>query len=185
MSDNRDELSPEEEKELRRKLERHEAVQASKNADAAKATKKPRKKRWRYVFLALVAFVIYAVATAEPPTPEELAAREAAAAEREAERAAERAAEVLADAEERSKGFHCLSSWDGSHRDFRDAVKSMMRAPDSFEHIETRVTPVANDGTHTILMEYRAQNGFGGMNVATAVGTYRNSDCRATVVAVQ
>ena len=88
-------------------------------------------------------------------------------------------------AEDKRKGFHCLSAWDGSHSAFANDVESKMRDPDSFEIIETRVTPVSADGTHTILMEYRAKNGFGGMNVGTALGTYRNSDCKHTVISVE
>ena len=88
-------------------------------------------------------------------------------------------------AEEKRKGFHCLSAWDGSHRDFMNEVKRRMRDPDSFEHISTRVTPRSDAGTHTVLMEYRARNGFGGMNVGTAMGTYKNSTCEHTVITLQ
>ena len=31
-------------------------------------------------------------------------------------------------------------------------------------------------------MQYRARNGFGGMNTGTATGTYRNSNCRQYTV---
>lgn len=87
--------------------------------------------------------------------------------------------------EERRKGFHCLSSWDGSHREFRNAVKDAMRDPDSFEHVETRVTPVDEDGWHILAMSYRARNGFGGMNVGTAIGRYANDDCRFAVTKIE
>ena len=108
-----------------------------------------------------------------------------AAAREEAERIEqERLAEAEA-AEEQRKGFHCLSAWDGAHRDFRRDVKNMMRDPDSFEDIETRITPVNSEGYHNILMTYRARNGFGGMNVGQALGLVRNSDCKATVISVE
>lgn len=87
-------------------------------------------------------------------------------------------------AEDRRKGFHCLSAWDGSHRDFKKQVKEVMRDPDSFEHISTRVTPEKN-GEHTIIMEYRARNGFGGMNIGTALGTYSNATCKSVVLSVE
>ena len=130
----------------------------------------------------------------------EKAIKDAENVEREAKRAAERAEadankeakrlkeledELLAEAEENRKGFHCLSGWDGSHANFKREVESMMRDPDSFEHISTRVTPVSAGGMHTVLMEYRARNGFGGMNVGTASGTFRNSDCSHTVISVE
>jgi hypothetical protein len=83
---------------------------------------------------------------------------------------------------ERRKGFHCLSGWDGSHSGFKRQVKSMMRNPSSFEHISTRVTPVNNTGDHTVIMQYRAENGFGGMSVGSAVGEFTNSNCDSFVV---
>ena len=120
------------------------------------------------VTLAIFGFLLYAcLGPSKEKTSEELAT--------------ERAAE----AEKRTKGFHCLSSWDGSHSAFANRVKSMMREPDSFEHIETKVTPVDASGMHTIFMQYRARNGFGGMNVGTALGTYKNSDCSFEVLSIE
>jgi hypothetical protein len=89
------------------------------------------------------------------------------------------------EADDRTAGFHCLTTWDGSHADFAYDVRSVMREPDSFEHIETRVTPVDDGGEHNIIMQYRARNGFGGMNVGEAIGTFRNSDCASTVISVE
>lgn len=83
-------------------------------------------------------------------------------------------------AEDIRNGFHCLSNWDGSHREFANNLKSQLRDPSSFEHIETRVTP-EKDGEHTIIMKYRAKNGFGGMNVGTAIGTFSNFSCVASI----
>ena len=78
-------------------------------------------------------------------------------------------------AEDRQQGFHCLSAWDGSHADVVALTKGALREPDSFEHISTRVTPVDEDGLHRFIMEYRARNGFGGMNVAASTGSYINA----------
>lgn len=87
-------------------------------------------------------------------------------------------AEILAEkAENKRKGFHCLSGWDGSHRLFKKEVESQMRDPDSFEHISTRVSPISPKGTHIAIMKYRARNGFGGMTNETAVGGYFNDGC--------
>lgn len=104
-----------------------------------------------------------------------------AAAEEEAKRTAE-AARAAERAEDERKGFHCLSGWDGSHRKFTRLVEANLRDPDSFDHMETRVTPVNAEGYHTIQMTYRARNGFGGMNVGTAFGTYANDDCEEVLV---
>ncbi|WP_037309079.1 hypothetical protein [Ruegeria halocynthiae] len=103
---------------------------------------------------------------------------------KEKDEAERRLAEAQA-AEEKRKGFHCLSAWDGSHRDFKRAVKDMMREPDSFELIDTRITPVNDEGYHSVLIRYRARNGFGGMNVGEALGLINNSDCSATVLSVE
>ena len=113
----------------------------------------------------------------------------AAAAERERQEAAAAAErerqEKQAKLEERRKGFHCLSAWDGSHSDFKRAVKEMMRNPSSFEHIETRIAPVNDEGNHSLIMTYRAENGFGGMNTGQALATIRQSDCSYSIVSIE
>ena len=82
-------------------------------------------------------------------------------------------------AEMQRKGFHCLSSWDGSHSEVVRLVKGELRDPDSFQHVETRVTPVSDQGLHSFTMKYRARNGFGGMNVGVSNGVYVNADVDA------
>ena len=88
--------------------------------------------------------------------------------------------ERLTRLERREKGFHCLSGWDGSHRGLVRQVRDNLRDPDSFDHIETLISP-NNEGIHTVTMKYRARNGFGGMNIETATGVYQNKDCKATL----
>jgi hypothetical protein len=99
--------------------------------------------------------------------------------ERQRQEEAARIAEVT---ENRRKGFHCLNTWDGSHRGVVNWLKDNLRDPDSYEHIETRITPVNATGEHTLIMQYRARNGFGGTNVETLTATVQNSDCNATIV---
>jgi hypothetical protein len=113
-------------------------------------------------------------------------------AERDAEAARVAAAEAAAKAEEeaaqariRLYGHHCLSAWDGAHSDFEAQVTRLMRDPDSFEHIQTRTGPVNEQGNNPIWMDYRARNGFGGMNVGTAIGWIDNRTCAASVVSVE
>lgn len=121
--------------------------------------------------------------------PEEAAKLEAQKAaekaERERKRAEEKAREeeqhARAEQENRRKGFHCLSAWDGSHRGVKEYVENRLRDPDSFEHLETRITPVKN-GKHTLFMTYRARNGFGGMNVEKVVAEIDSSTCGATIL---
>lgn len=79
-------------------------------------------------------------------------------------------------ASDKEAGFHCLSGWDGSHREFVDKVKRNLRDPGSFEHYETRVGPNSN-GRHSIAMEFGAKNGFGGMNRDVAMGSFDHETC--------
>jgi hypothetical protein len=95
----------------------------------------------------------------------------------------ERAQPMAAPAptDDQRAGFHCLSNWNGAHRDLNAAVVATLRDPDSFQHIETRITPMNPDGTHLLFMDYRARNGFGGMNIGHVAAVVQNSDCSFTV----
>lgn len=114
------------------------------------------------LILLAVPFLVMKQCSTPPPTAEQIKA-EAAMAEAD-----------------RRQGFHCLSGWDGSSASLVGQVKLQLREPDSFEHIETRITPEVN-GKHTVMMQYRARNGFGGMNVATAFGTVDHQTCDAAL----
>ncbi len=111
--------------------------------------------------------------------------REQKTAAAKAAKAKKVAAEAAAAAEKKRNGFHCLSSWDGSHREVQTYVEKRMREPDSIEHIETRITPVNETGKHTLIMRYRAKNGFGGMSGGVAIATINNADCSAAVVSIE
>ena len=82
--------------------------------------------------------------------------------------------------EQKRKGFHCLSTWDGSHSGVVRQVKAVMNDPDSFDHVETLVSP-NNNGQHVFTMKFRGRNAFGGVVTNAAKGTYSNSTCTATV----
>ena len=90
---------------------------------------------------------------------------------------AESAAKEVAAADRKRKGFHCLSGWDGSHTRFEHVLKPTLRDPDSYEHIETRVTPRGEDGLHNLRTKFRGANAFGGMVVNSAWAKY-DSTCR-------
>ena len=81
-------------------------------------------------------------------------------------------------AEDREKGFHCLSSWNGSHPGLVKRVKTDMNDPSSFKHVETLVSKKRTDGTHTIKMTFRGKNAFGGVVKQTVVAKYSNSSCK-------
>lgn len=139
--------------------------------EKAAAERKKKGATTNKVFLVIAAVVVAVVWLSSGSEDPETKAREAAA-------------KAAKEAEDRRKGFHCLSAWDGSHSDVKAYVEKRMRDPDSFEHIETRITPVNEKGAHTLVMKYRARNGFGGMTVGEALATIRNSDCHATVLAI-
>lgn len=99
---------------------------------------------------------------------------------------AERAQAAIDSAErraaERAKGFHCLSAWDGSHTGLVDQVKTGLRNPSSFEHSSTEVGPLLRTNNRPIKMVYRAENGFGGMNVETVWGAMDQDTCEVTII---
>ena len=88
---------------------------------------------------------------------------------------------VAPTSEEKRKGSHCLSIWDGRHIAFTNEVLESLVDPDSFKHDRTTVTPVSISGTHQIRMRFRARNSFGGMMISIATGTFNNLDCTHTL----
>jgi hypothetical protein len=114
------------------------------------------------------------------------------AAEREAQLAADAAAAALAEAAraaaevaDREAGRHCLSISGLEVQSVVNAVKASLREPDSFEMISTSMSPLTENGRHVVLMDYRARNGFGGMNVATARAVIINADCSVEALVVE
>src|SRR3546814_17567007 len=57
-------------------------------------------------------------------------------------------------------------------------VKQSLREPDSFEHIRSSATAVDENGVQRILIEFRARNGFGGMNIGKAVANVQFQGCK-------
>lgn len=101
----------------------------------------------------------------------------------------EREARLIREAqqaeERRQAGFHCLSDWDGSHRVVVRYTRERLHDPGSFDHVSTRITPVDAEGNHELLMEYRANNAFGARTLGAVHARIRNSDCGATILAVE
>ena len=87
--------------------------------------------------------------------------------------------------EDKRKGFHCLSPWDGNHDGLEALIREEIRDPNSMETIETRITPVNANGNHTVSLTFRSRNGFGGMVRSTAFGTVDNDTCKATLLTIQ
>ncbi|WP_298337480.1 hypothetical protein [uncultured Erythrobacter sp.] len=122
------------------------------------------------VLFVIVIFGVYQCSQPTEVTEQELLDRENAAAD---------------EAKNRIKGLHCLSSWDGSNRSLVSFVKSGLREPDSFDHVDTLVTPKSEEtGMHGITMTYRARNGFGGVNLSRAIGQVDPNTCEARNIIV-
>lgn len=56
--------------------------------------------------------------------------------------------------------------YDGSHRNLEAYVKTKLRDPKSYEHIQTKF--VDHKDHLVVRMHYRARNGFGGMGIGYA-----------------
>lgn len=158
----------------------------SSKAKACPKCGAPPPKKTSFVTWAVLVVIVLAVfgsiqskSNLTPEQRREKAEQDAAAAKA---KAAEKAAK---DKEDKQKGFHCLSGFDGSHPAVKRYVEKNMRDPDSFEHIETRISPVSKNGDHLLVMKYRAKNGFGGMNVSSATATIENKTCKATISAIE
>ena len=85
--------------------------------------------------------------------------------------------------EERRKGFHCLSDWDGHNEWLERVIKrgNYLNDPDSFKARETRIGALTN-GEHYIIMRFTAKNAFGG-TVSHEVGAFVDHEtCRVTRV---
>jgi hypothetical protein len=95
--------------------------------------------------------------------------------------AARRAAE---EAEERRKGFHCLSALNGAHREFNDLIRARLNDPDSFQHDTTSIAPVA-EGRHRIVVDFRAQDAFGEVVRSRAYGWVTQATCNARLTEIE
>lgn len=93
--------------------------------------------------------------------------------------------DAAAAAEERRKGFHCLSVWDGSNRDLVAQIKRRLNDDDSFEHVDTTITPVNAAGSHILKMEFRAANAFGAKMLLSAWARINPADCKAEIISVK
>ena len=83
------------------------------------------------------------------------------------------------DAHARKYGHQCLNPWDGAHDEAVRELKKKLRDPDSFQISKTITSLInENNGQHRLIIVYRATNGFGGLNLETAVGFFRASDCK-------
>lgn len=75
----------------------------------------------------------------------------------------------------------CFSAWDGSHSGVVGVLMAGLRDPDSYEHISTFY---GDDGENHIRvrMNYRARNGFGGMNIGEVVARAHIDKCDEVVI---
>lgn len=92
--------------------------------------------------------------------------------------------EAAAAAEERRKGFHCLSSFDGNHNGLERLVRGRLNDPNSLETVRTLISPVNDANKHRVRMEFTATNAFGGRVRNIAIGLIDNNTCVATLLSV-
>lgn len=132
--------------------------------------------RWSLSVILAITAIMFNGATpkGERVAAEQNAKRAAKQQAKQDEIAAATAKEARADEQQKKSGEHCLSGWDGSFPDLKNAVKMSLRNPRSFEHVSTNRSPVDKKGTFGLIMTYRAENGFGGLNVE-AVGVEVNA----------
>ena len=95
------------------------------------------------------------------------------------------AATAVAEAAERRKGFHCLSPWDGNHDGLEALIRDNLNDPGSMDTVVTRITPVDEDGYHTVALEFTAENAFGGRVRLTGYGLVNNETCEATLIGIE
>ena len=84
------------------------------------------------------------------------------------------------DKENRRKGFHCLSTWDGNHDGMNELIKAELNDPGSLEVHTTRIAPVEG-GVHAVKVDFSAKNAFGGMVRNEATGFIDHDTCEATL----
>ena len=89
------------------------------------------------------------------------------------------------DPEDRRKGFHCLSQWDGNHDGLEALVRDQLNDPSSMDTYETRIEPVGTNNRHRIVMEFGAKNLFGAMVRHTATGWVDHDSCEATLTGIE
>lgn len=82
---------------------------------------------------------------------------------------------------ENKDGQKCLDG-SGENEATVAALVPTLREPDSLEHVSTMIGPVNSDGTHNLVMRYRAKNGFGGVSFGMTRATVSNVDCSSTIV---
>lgn len=101
------------------------------------------------------------------------------AAERDRE---ERAREQAA--RDREAGFHCLSGWDGKFNNLEALIRRQLHNPDSMETVSTGIAPAMPNGKHRVEMVFRAENQYGAVVTATALGSAHSDTCIAELFSI-
>lgn len=153
----------------------HEVSKSAKTCPSCGVAKPAQQQTSALTGLISIGLIVWAgsalLGDGTPETPEQIQQRVAI--------------EALETEEDERKGFHCLSAWDGSHRAVVSYIEQNLKDPSSFDHDETRITPVDENGEHLLIMRYRAKNGFGALTIGNATATINNSDCSATMISTE
>lgn len=123
----------------------------------------------------IVVLVVIAAVACEPSEDESYGAIDGNSRE-----ATEYRSERAKTQEERRRGHHCLSAWDGNHEGFERLIRAELNDPGSMSTTRT-VVGTLKDGRHEIRLFFTAKNALGSRVQAIGVGSFRNSDCKATL----
>ena len=97
----------------------------------------------------------------------------------------DQAGQPAVEDEDRRKGFHCLSEWDGNHNGLEALIREQLNDPGSMKTIKTRIAAANLIGRHPIQLEFTAKNAFGGRVRNTAHGWVSQSTCVATLTLIE
>lgn len=136
-------------------------------------------------FIALIAtFTVMDNAYLQTPEGEAVAADEAAAEAREGQIAQieqdrqsteETFKRIEEDRAEMHRGVERCINWRGQIPSLVAATKEALHNPRSFEHVKTEIVTVG--ATPAVVMEYRAENGFGAIRASSVNAFISPDDC--------
>ena len=137
----------------------------------------------RKVLVAIVAiFIVVSCSAFFGESEEEKAARlvdeKAEKVAQSQKEKAEKVTRLKKEKADKNKGFHCLSQWNGSHRELASLTKESLKDPSSFKHIETRIKPVSPKKQHEVFMKYTATNSFGGRVPGSVFAVIDHETCK-------
>ena len=78
---------------------------------------------------------------------------------------------------EQFHGRHCVSSWDGTAWRVNDVIQENLLVPDSFTHIETKISVRNSQNQHRVEVAFQAQSAIGLMIYQKAEALISSENC--------